>query len=92
MYRWHAKKYANKVVIMHRSKGQHIGKVPEVFQSSPLMKLLCSILNNLLSECNQLLAEEQNVFCKDHSCKDHIFTLKTILEGKINWQIHFCLL
>ena len=28
--RWHAKKYANKVGIIHESKGQHIGKAPSL--------------------------------------------------------------
>ena len=28
MYGWHAKKYANKVGMMHESKSQHIGKAP----------------------------------------------------------------
>ena len=27
---WHAKKYSNKVGIMHESKGQHIGKAPSL--------------------------------------------------------------
>ena len=52
---------------------------------SSVMKILCSILNNRLSdylECNQLLAEEQNGFRKGRSCQDHIFTLNTILEGR----------
>ena len=52
---------------------------------SSVMKILCSILNNRISdylECNQLLAEEQNGFRKGRSCQDHVFTLNTILEGR----------
>ena len=30
MQGWHAKKYANKVGMMHESKGQHIGKAPSL--------------------------------------------------------------
>ena len=63
---------------------------------SSVMKILCSIINIHLSnylECNQLLVEEQNGFCKGRCCQDHIFTLNTILEGKksIGKCTYFCL-
>ena len=33
-------------------------------------------------EDNHLLAEEQNGFCKERGCTDHLFTLSNIVESR----------
>ena len=43
MYGWHAKKYENKVGMMHGSKGQHIGKAPALHLFTFLMFLFSCI-------------------------------------------------
>ena len=74
--RWHAKKYANKVGIMHESKGKHIGKAPSLHLFHTAVRQCMGVFLKRTSSLQPLLAV--------HGCS---LVLKSLLSSShMAWE------